>query len=58
MSECKEICYQQWVDMFNQKSKECFKLSLELAKLQEENARLRTQNTCRKRSIKTKCICK
>lgn len=33
---CENICYQQWVDMFNKKDKECYWLQLENAKLRNE----------------------
>ena len=44
MSECEQICYQQWVDMYNKKDKECFDLQLKLTKLKQENEELKTRN--------------
>ena len=35
MSECEQICYQQWVDMYNNKDKECFSLQLKLSRIEE-----------------------
>lgn len=35
MSECEQICYQQWVDMYNQKDKESFTLQLKLSRIEE-----------------------
>lgn len=33
---CKEICYQQWVDNYNKKDKECFDLQLKCSKLEQK----------------------
>lgn len=39
----KEKCsFQQWVDMFNKKDKECFELQLKHSKLEQENEKLKT----------------
>ena len=35
MSECEQICYQQWVDMYNKKDKECFSLQLKLSRIED-----------------------
>ena len=35
MNECEQICYQQWVDMYNKKDKECFDLQLKLSRVEE-----------------------
>lgn len=35
MSECEQICYQQWVDMYNQKDKESFTLQLKLSRIED-----------------------
>ena len=35
MNECEQICYQQWVDMYNKKDKECFDLQLKLSMIED-----------------------
>lgn len=35
MNGCEQIYYQQWVDMYNQKDKECFDLQLKLSRIEE-----------------------
>ncbi len=35
MSECEQICYQQGVDMYNKKDKECFTLQLKLSRIED-----------------------
>lgn len=35
MDECEQICYQQCVDMYNKKDKECFDLQLKLSRIED-----------------------
>ena len=41
---CHNLCYQQWVDMYNKKDKECFDLQLKLSKIEELCKELMSEN--------------
>lgn len=44
MGECEQIYYQQWVDMYNKKDKECFDLQLKLSKIEKLCTELISEN--------------
>lgn len=48
---CHNLCYQQWVDMYNQKDKECFDLQLKLSRIEELCKELMSEND----KLKEKC---